>query len=155
MAEAKSKNKKEEIKSNISYFQFCKELDLPIFIRCDTGHFGSQLISFLKKQRFDQLTPEQAQKVPEIVKKKRGRVLSMVEETSAVVRQFDAIKESDRYGPESVTPQQSYRVYRYKGQAMIVYSFSSNEWQLGCFFDFGSSENEYSWHLPARLPESN
>ena len=65
-------------------------------------------------------------------------MLHIGEASPIVAKQIQSTMESDRYGSESIIPKEGYRVYRYKDLALMVYSFTAKEWQLGCYRDFGA-----------------
>lgn len=137
------KNPDQKNVATVSYFQFAKELDLPIYIKVDFSIFDKNLISLLKDLRFEELPKEQHPKILDSLRKKPHARLLILEEANAVVaRQIDSALETDRYGSEGITPKEGYRVYRYKGQALLVYSFASIVWQLGCFSNFGSGSKD-------------
>ncbi len=131
--------------NDVSYFQFAKELDLPIYIKVDFGTFDKKLATLLKELRFEELPKEKHQTILDNLRKKaHSRLLILEEATPIVARQIDSALETDRYGSEGITPKEGYRVYRFKGQALLVYSFSSLVWQLGCFADFGAEGKDCS-----------
>ena len=69
-------------------------------------------------------------------------VLEIKLSNSVVAGRIRSAVESDAYGPESIVPRDGYRVYRYKGVALLLYSFGPREWVAGCFKDFGTGEDE-------------
>jgi len=135
--------------NEVSYFQFSKELALPIYIKVDFSIFDRKLGLLLKELRFEELPKDKHQSILENIREKNhARLLILQEATSVVARQIDSALETDKYGLEGITPKEGYRVYRFKGQALLVYSFSSVIWQLGCFSDFGA---EGKGHFEARI----
>lgn len=126
----------------ITYFQYQKELDFPIFVACDLSSLDPFIEQLLIKNMFTKLMDAEAKDVPEKLTKSGARLLNIVEATPGVVRQIDVSRESDRYGLESITPKEGYRLYRLKGHALMVYSFASVEWEVGVFPHFG--ENEFA-----------
>lgn len=123
------------------YYQYQKELNLPIYIAVDPQSFESGLGDFLVSMKFMKLSDKEeidAQQI--ILKNNSARCLTISEAGPAVSRQIQAMVESDRYGQESVIPKAGYQVYRYKNVGFMVYSFGVKEWQLGCYADFGSSK---------------
>lgn len=126
--------------SKKTYFQYQKELNLPIYLSVDLTSFDSGLGEFFAKQRFTKLSDkEEAEALSAIKKNNHARVLHIGEATPLVAKQIQSTMESDRYGSESIIPKEGYRVYRYKDLALMVYSFGAKEWQLGCYKDFGST----------------
>ena len=139
-----NKLEKKDQKSVVAYFQFAKELDLPVFLKVDFSVFDKNLNSLLKELHFSEISEEKdcQKKVFEALKKgPYGRLLILEEATPIVARQIDSALETDKYGLESITPKSDHKVYRHKGEALMVYSFSSVVWQVGCFSAFGSGKN--------------
>ncbi len=131
--------------SDYLWFQFRKELKLPIFIRIKAANFDQATLDFLASQHFSKvLDAEQKEAVKLIAEKKEARVLTINEANLAVARQITNVLESDRFGMESIVHGGGYRVYRYKGEGLMVYSFQSKEWQLGVFKTFGDKSSEVS-----------
>ncbi len=127
------------------YFQYQKDINLPIFLSADLSQFDSTLVDFLSKMKFTKLADKDEAAALEIIKNDNyARVLHLSEASFAVDKQIKSSLESDYYGAESIIPQSGYRVYRYKSVGLMVYSFGAKEWQLGCYRDFGSEANTYS-----------
>lgn len=125
-----------------TYFQFQKDLELPIFVRVELNKFNAGLLSFLSQMRFIELSEKEAKEVPDILNKNiYARVLTFEEATSVVSRQIENSIESDRFGVESIIPKDNYRVYRHKGVSLMIYAFEHTEWTLGVYNDFGNKEN--------------
>lgn len=125
--------------SKKTYFQYQKELNLPIYLSADLGAFENSFAEFLIKMKFHKLNDkEEAVALAEIKKNNHARILHVSEATPLVSKQIQNSTESDRYGAESIIPKDGYRVYRHKDAALMVYSFGAKEWQLGCYKDFGS-----------------
>lgn len=126
--------------SKKTYFQYQKELNLPIYVTVDLTSFESSFGDFLLKLKFTKLNEkEEAEAIGQIQKNTLARVLHVSEASPLVAKQIQGSMESDRYGAESIVPKNGYRVYRYKDLGLMVYSFGAREWQLGCYRDFGSS----------------
>ncbi|MDO9181828.1 MAG: hypothetical protein Q7U04_05440 [Bacteriovorax sp.] len=130
--------------SKKTYFQYQKELNLPIYISVDLGVFESSFGEFLTKMKFHKLADkEEVTALAEIKKNNSARILHVSEASPIVAKQIQGSMESDRYGAESIIPKDGYRVYRHKDVGLMVYSFAAKEWQLGCYKDFGSSQFAY------------
>lgn len=124
-----------------TYFQYQKELNLPVYLVVDLGIFEHSFGEFMGSMKFQKLTEkEEAIALAEIKKNKLARILHVSEATPVVAKQIQGIMESDRYGAESIIPKDGYRVYRHKDVALMVYSFGAKEWELGCYKDFGSTQ---------------
>ncbi len=126
--------------SKKTYFQYQKELNLPIYLSADLATFDSSFGDFLAKQKFVKLgEKEELEAVSQLKKNNHARVLHVSEASPIVAKQIQKTTESDRYGAESIIPKDGYRVYRYKDLGFMVYSFTAKEWELGCYKDFGSN----------------
>ena len=148
------------MQNNFTYFQYARELDYPIFIKCDLGHFDASLLNFLMENQFSEVEGKDLPRVQkELIINKKARVLTLKEVSPTLARQIDQVRDSDRFGPESLIPKSGYRVYRYKKMALMVYSLAANEWEMACYSHFGSPDflkesrviiNRYlSWSLSA------
>jgi hypothetical protein len=124
------------------YYQFLKELNLPIYICMDPLAFEQRFADFFTEMKFTKLTDkEEVEATKRLAAEKNARLLHISEATPPVSRQIQMTIESDRFGMESITPKTNYRVYRYKKVALMIYSFTAKEWQLGCYSNFASKEN--------------
>jgi hypothetical protein len=86
---------------------------------------------------FTRLVAEEEQKIEENgPSDPKGKVLTLSLATPLVARQINEVS-MGQHGAESIIPKEGYRVYRYKGQGLLVYSTAVNNWTLGCFKDFG------------------
>lgn len=133
------------VASQYQWFQFRKELNYPIFVRFKNGDFDGPMTDFLTQQHFSKIQESETKEVEKaIVSDPRARVLTFQEANISVGRQITSMVESDRYGQESVVNQVGYRVYRFKNSALMIYSFTSKEWQIGVFKTFGTKPESYS-----------
>lgn len=131
--------------SKKTYFQYQKDLNLPVYITADLSAFDTSFAEFLGKMKFIKLgDKEEASALVEIKKNNHARVLHVSEASPLVAKQIHSMMESDRYGAESIIPKEGYRVYRHKDVGLMVYSFGAKEWQLGCYKDFGSSQLSFA-----------
>lgn len=135
-----------------TYFQYQKDLNLPIYIAVDQSNFDPSLSDFLASMKFVKLSDkEESQALETMKKQKHSRCLSLTEATPVVARQIESTMESDRYGQESITPKAGYQVYRYKNVGLMVYSFQAKVWELGCFNDFCSMKAATDKKLASRV----
>lgn len=124
-------------KDRISYFQYFRDQGIPVFIKVDLSEFDTSLYSFLVRQRFTELKGvEVAEAEAELDKNPKARLLSFELAGPISGRQIDMAMESDRFGVESVVPRDGFRVYRYRGHALMMYSFGVQEWRMGAYQDF-------------------
>ena len=127
--------------SKITYYQYQKDINLPIYLGLDTQSFENGIADFLAAMKFSKLNEkEELEARVQMKNNNASRCLNIFEATPSVARQIHSTIESDRYGMESVVPKAGYQVYRYKGVGLMVYSFGVKEWNFGCFSDFGSSK---------------
>ena len=127
--------------SKKTYYQYQKELNLPVYIALDPQAFESGLGDFLVSMKFTKLLEkEEAEALVVMKKNNASRCLNILEASPVVSRQIQGTMESDRYGQESIIPKAGYQVYRYKDMSFMVYSFGVKVWELGCYSDFGSSK---------------
>jgi hypothetical protein len=70
------------------------------------------------------------------------RLVRLVRASGKVESQVLSSVHSDKYGPESISVQGGYRVYRYQAHAMLVYAFSAYHWELGVTHRFFNRESE-------------
>ena len=128
--------------SKMTYFQYQKEEGLPVFIKVDLADFDLALLNFLIQMRFEELSEMEANELEaQLTPDFTGNILSLSLASPSVARQINQVGESDRYGAECITPKDGYKVYRYKGKALLVYSFGVGFWEMGCHSDFGSEED--------------
>jgi hypothetical protein len=104
--------------------------------------FDQRFQEFINEMKFTKLNDkEEVEAKKKIQTEKFARVLHIAEATVPVSRQIQRTSESDRYGLESVTPKDNYHVYRYKNNALMIYSFGAREWQLGCYANLAAKDN--------------
>jgi hypothetical protein len=134
--------------SKLTYFQYQKELNIPIYLSVDLSSFEPSFGEFITELKFYKLNDkEEAAALVELKKSNDARILHFSEASLLVAKQINGIKESDYYGAESITPKDGHRVYRYKDIGLMVYSFMAKEWKFGCYKDFGSAH----CILPSRI----
>jgi hypothetical protein len=127
--------------SKKTYFQYQKDLNLPIYLSADLGSFENNFGDFLVRMKFHKLNEkEELAAIADLKKNSNCRILHISEASPIVAKQIQSTMESDRYGAESIIPKVGYRVYRHKDVGLMVYSFGAKEWQLGCYKDFGSNQ---------------
>lgn len=127
--------------SKKTYYQYQKELGLPIYVSIDLNSFEQGVQDFLMKMKFTKLSDSEEAEILKPKNVKDMRILNITEATAIVSKQIHSTMESDRFGLESIIPKEGYRVYRYKDVGLMIYSFGAKEWQLGCYKDFGARAN--------------
>jgi hypothetical protein len=124
------------------YYQYQKELNLPVYICMDPLDFDQRFAEFLNEVKFTKLNDKEEELAKKnIATQKHARVLRISEASASVSRQIQTSLESDRYGLESIIPKEGYRVYRYKNIGLMIYSYNAKEWQLGCYKNFAAKDN--------------
>ena len=127
--------------SQKTYYQYQKELNLPIYVCVDLQSFESGLGEFLGLMKFIKLSEKEEVEAIQIIKKNNAaRCLNISLASATVLRQIYSYMEFDSYGIETVIPKSGYQVYRYKNVGLMVYSFGVREWEFGSSSDFGSSK---------------
>lgn len=130
-----------ESTTEYTYYQFMRNLNLPLFVRIPTTGFDADLPNFLKTMNFSEVSGEDLVEAEKSLNTNiRARLLTIQLASGQVRSQIDQASESDRYGVESITPKPGYRVYRYKKFGLVVFSFNATEWQMGCYENFGTDE---------------
>lgn len=129
---------------NIQYYQFAKNLDYPIYLACNPTHFGPHLLKLFKDCHFSVLDKKDHPQMKSAMKKANARMLKIELANIKVMAQIGIYRESDRFGLESTTPKVGHHVYRYRGRALMVYSYATQEWEMGVSENFG--EDGESFH---------
>ncbi len=132
----------EDGEQKITYFQYFKEIGLPIFVKANLSDFPNHLLPFLLEQKFSELSDSEVESLeknngPSF----KGRILTFCLASQTVSKHIERVSVTDKYGLESLVPKGGYKVYRYLGMGMMVYSLGAREWELGCYEDFGEREN--------------
>ncbi|MBT7610225.1 MAG: hypothetical protein HN576_10740 [Bacteriovoracaceae bacterium] len=131
-----------EENQKFTYFQYFKELEIPVYIRVDLSEFGPQLLPLMMEQKFTELTEiEKKEAFKDDVVPEGVRVLNLTIASHGVSKHIEMMRPTDKYGLESLIPKTGYKVYRYFGVGMMVTSFTVNEWNLGCYENFGEQDN--------------
>lgn len=125
-----------------TYFQYFKGMGLPIYVKVNLSHFDSEIVDFIKSLKFEEMNAEEVESLKAgLDTEKNAKVLSLEEASPGVMRQIGSFRESDQFGAESIYPKENYQVYRYRGLALMLYGHNFKEWQMGCSYDFGTSEH--------------
>lgn len=130
---------------NYTYFQYFKDLDIPVFVRVELGEFNASLLAFLVEQKFSELSAQEVKELDiRFDSDDKARMLTFQVASPVVAKQIHMMRTTDKYGSESVIPKTGYKVYRYAGTGMMVFSMVSKEWTLGCFSEFGGKGEEFA-----------
>ncbi len=123
-----------------SFYQYHADLDFPIFIKVVDGLEGKDegnLSSLLKQMKFRELPGHEEDMVEKTLSDNtQARMLTLKVASFKLVSQINSVASSDLYGQESVVPKAGYKVYRYKGMALMVYSYAAPSWECGVTGNF-------------------
>lgn len=125
-----------------TYYQYQKDLGLPIFVRADLGQFEQGLPDLLEKMHFNLLSSEEVKSVESSMLLKNSRMLTLSIVTSQIERQLAVVQETDLYGSESMTSNQGHQVYRFKNTALMMFASLAREWKMGIFSHFGNDDDQ-------------
>lgn len=125
---------------NVRYFQYFKDAEYPVFIKLDSDFLGSGFFKLLKEMHFTELSNDEVKARQHLFNSRFSRILHVTESTPKTSQLIRNNSTDDRFGPESFTDLVTHRVYRYKNQALIVYSFRFKEWQMGCHPSFAEPD---------------
>jgi hypothetical protein len=122
----------------LTVFQFQAACEWPIYLAVRLSEFESSLIGFLTDMGFD-LVPglDESALEKRLQTHQHGRLLQLELASAKVAQQIRSTQETDKYGQESLTPAQGYKIYRYKGRSLMIVSFGAETWRAGVFRDFG------------------
>ncbi len=130
------------------FFQYMPEANLPVYLRINVNQFNGDFLTLLNQMQFKEVVKSDNHKVIKALESTpHARVLNIKEATPAVAKQIGEAHDSDTYGLESVSKGRGYRIYRFKGEAMMIYSDRATEWEMGCFFDFGSIDQSQKYTM--------
>lgn len=124
-----------------TYFQFNPSANYPVFIFLENKFMDTNFFKILKELQFVELTEEQLKSKAELFSNSNFRLLNIKEASVKVSQQILRSNQDDRFGPESITELASHKVYRYKSQALVVFSYRFKEWEMGCFANFGNEKS--------------
>jgi hypothetical protein len=130
-------------KMEYRYFQYHTDKDYPVFLGVydDADTFADSLASLVDQMNFRELNDSEAEDMEKTLSKNSfARLLKIKPASLKVIRQIETAMHSDRFGAESILPKEGYKVYRYRSQALIVYSFASEVWECGVTDIFGMGE---------------
>jgi hypothetical protein len=115
--------------SEVTYYQYQKGLDYPVFVRCEDKDFEHSFSGILSSFGFTKLTAEELKTVS--FEQSQTKVLKIEKANLRVSKQIDQGHSLDQYGPENITQLGSYDVYKYKGVGMLIFGDGNYFWELG------------------------
>lgn len=124
--------------TDLTYFQYFKDLDYPIYLGVHLGDFDADtVVNFLEAMNFQEVED----KIVEENREKYGfRLLKIARAKKRVMKQIGSFMESDRFAGEKIIPGTGHQIYRFQGHALLVYSLRAKEWEMGMIKDFGADE---------------
>ena len=125
-------------------YQYHDQKGFPVFVAIEGYGEDESLVTLSKildQMKFSELSPKEVEALPtRLDNEVQARLLVLRPATSKVTQQIDSASKSDRFGYESVLPKTGYKVYRFKGMALMVYSYAANTWECGVTEAFGQGE---------------
>jgi hypothetical protein len=115
-------------------FKFCPELDFALYIQLDEDLATAPMLELLNQNWFTAVDEEPDSNII-------GRNLRIVSAGPKAQSRIGASNKMDQYGNESFTPYAGYTYYRYKGTAVMVYSFGVKEWEMGVMPGFAEHQD--------------
>lgn len=117
----------------------------PVYIKMNEKDFSPQTREFILSMGFNEIPMSTGQAMDLLIETGKApshaRMLNLSLASHTVARQIEMFRPDDRFGEEGLIPQNGYKVYRYRGVAMMVMSMGSPVWQMGCFENFGAAKN--------------
>lgn len=130
------------------YFQYLKGTELPVYLKIELGEGLGELVDFVASFGFYSLSDAEAEVAQTQLRSHfEARVLTISQASNGLERQIQQGVESDRFGAESLTPRKGYKVYRYKGVALMVYSIAAKEWTMGAVSSACTEEFKNAWRM--------
>lgn len=114
---------------NISYYQFYKELDYPIFLKFEDAKLELMLRSVIESLGFNKVENESLSSIK--IDKATTRVLVVKEATYRVAKQIvRPHKGLESIGQEDISPYGNYDVYRYINAAIMMMGHNEYFWEM-------------------------
>lgn len=137
-----------EIRDNEKIYQFCSENGYPVFIKFNPEDFDDHLTDILSELHCSDVTDKGSKWVKNELKKRNARLLSLKTANHHLSSMIQESGEMDFLGTESINPsKKGYYIYRYKGMAVILYSYAVVEWDLAGFFNFGHTDHRFIYQI--------
>lgn len=126
-------------------FQYHDQRNFPVYV--GVQGFGedealTDILKILEQMKFSELSPKEVESIPTRLESEvQSRMLVLKPASSKVAAQIESASRSDRFGFESVLPKTGYKVYRFKGMALMVYSYAADVWECGITEAFGQGDS--------------
>ena len=141
-----------------TYFQYVKNMSYPIFIRVSTADMadlgkGNQpgqengLEEFLQQLQFSKVSEKEFITVRD-QNRDCYRILTIKRAGPRVTQYVGPAQRPDYLGEEKIISQgEGYRLYRFRGHGLMVYSFLCHDWELGVHQEFGGPLHETAYRI--------
>ena len=117
-------------KQKVTYYQFQKDLNYQVYLRLEGEGIETAITPSLVSLGFTEVEEAELKKIA--FNKHETKVLKVNEANIRVAKQIQSSAGPlAAYGPESLTNQGSYQVYRYQNVGIMVFSEGSASWELG------------------------
>ena len=129
-------------KSQATYFQYHMDSDYPVFVKVEASVTQQNLFQLLEQMKFRELKGNEEDSVEKTLSENpQARLLTLKMASFKLGQQINQVAMSDQYGAESVVKKEGYKVYRYKGMALLVYSSIAGAWECGVTSRFAGDDN--------------
>ncbi|MCO4752975.1 MAG: hypothetical protein KC478_00765 [Bacteriovoracaceae bacterium] len=113
-----------------AYYQFQKEMQYQVFARFEDTGLESEMIQTMEALGFSKVDDDKLKEIE--FSRSETRILKISKASIKVSQQIRGISNGmDKYGPESISSQGGYEVYRYHGVGMMIFAQQSNTWEMG------------------------
>ncbi len=131
----------EEVKS--LYFQYNRESGHPVYLAVEGEGFSEKLFELLTQLSFEEIKGSEVDSMYKALSENSGaKQLRIKKAGHRALSQIVAATTTERYGLESILPKSGYKVYRYKGHALIVYSYAASAWECGVSDKFCQEDSD-------------
>lgn len=120
-------------------YQFRKELGYPVYLKFDPAELDSHFVNVISELGFEESDSDDASSTNS---SEYAKVLQINLASSKIANRIGQYTFEDQFGPESVTPRMGYKLYRYKGVGLLIFSLTAANWELGVLDGFGSTGKE-------------
>jgi hypothetical protein len=115
---------------NVSYYQFQKELDYPVFVKFENPEFEINFSELLQSLGFHKVDNNELGTIS--IDKSSTKVLLIKEAGPRIAKQINQSHVGlESYGPESISPYGNYDVYRYRNVGLMVIGHGNYYWEMG------------------------
>ena len=132
------------VKNDTKYFQFLPQgREYPVYVSIENSLAQEEMVSILEQCCFQLLPADSKDQVIKNVYENEGRILHLSVASLKIAQRIGRELPDDQYGPESITKRGNYKVYRYRGHALMIYSPFHREWEMGMVTHFANSQTAF------------